>query len=80
MSAIVWSKDNCPNCSRAKALLKRQGIEYEERMIGQGYTKEDLLSVVPNARSVPQIMIDNQLVGGFDELTRFFHASGQHCA
>ena len=70
MTAIVWSKDNCPYCDQAKALLTQRGIKYEERKIGDGYTREQLLEAVPNARTVPQIFINNQLVGGFTELRR----------
>ena len=65
---IVWSKDHCPYCDQAKALLTQQGVKFEERKIGDGYTKEELLEAVPTARTVPQIFIDDQLIGGFTEL------------
>ena len=68
MKAIVWSKDQCPYCDQAKALLKSRNIEFEERNIMHGWTKEQLLEAVPNARTVPQIFLDDQLVGGFNEL------------
>jgi glutaredoxin 3 len=68
MTAIVWSKYNCPYCDQAKALLTQRGIKYEERKIGDGYSREELLEAVPNARTVPQIFINNQLIGGFTEL------------
>jgi glutaredoxin len=68
MKAVVWSKPACPFCDQAKALLKLKGIAYEEKVIGDGYMKEDLLEAVPGARSVPQILIDDQLIGGFTEL------------
>ena len=68
MKAIVWSKYHCPYCDQAKALLKSKGIEFEERKIGDGYTKEDLLEAVPTARTVPQIFINDELIGGFTEL------------
>jgi glutaredoxin len=68
MKAIVWSKYHCPYCDQAKALLKQKGIEFEEKKIGDGYTKEELLEAVPNARTVPQIFLDGQLIGGFTEL------------
>ena len=71
MTAIVWSKDNCPYCDQAKALLKQKGIEIQERKIGHGYTREDLLEAVPNARTVPQIFLDGNLIGGFTELKTF---------
>lgn len=68
MNAIVWSKYHCPYCDQAKALLKQKGIAFEEKKIGDGYTKEELLEAVPTARTVPQIFINNQLIGGFTEL------------
>lgn len=68
MKAIVWSKHHCPYCEQAKQLLAQRGIQYEERKIGEGYTREDLLECVPNARTVPQIFIDDILIGGFTEL------------
>lgn len=72
MKAIVWSKYHCPFCDQAKALLKQKGIEFEERKIGDGYTKEELLEAVPTARTVPQIFINEELVGGFTELKKYF--------
>lgn len=68
MKAIVWSKNQCPQCDQAKALLKLKGIEFEERNVQTDWTKEQLLEAVPNARTVPQIFLDGKLVGGFNEL------------
>lgn len=70
MKAVVWSKYQCPYCDQAKALLKQKGIVFEEKKIGDGYTKEDLLEAVPTARTVPQIFLDDELVGGFQELKK----------
>ena len=70
MKAIVWSKYQCPYCDQAKALLTQKGIEFEERKIGDGWTKEDLLEAVPTARTVPQIFLGEELVGGFTELKK----------
>lgn len=74
MKAVVWSKYNCPFCDQAKALLKQKGIEFEERKIGDGYTREDLLEAVPNARTVPQIFLDDELIGGFTELKQWMNS------
>ena len=68
MKAIIWSKYNCPYCDQAKALLKMKGIAFEEKKIGDGYTKEELLEAVPTARTVPQIFLNETLIGGFTEL------------
>jgi glutaredoxin 3 len=74
MRAIIWSKDSCKYCVQAKRLLEQKGIEFEERKIGEGWTKEQLLEAVPNAKTVPQIFLDNELVGGFTELRAKFLA------
>ena len=71
MKAIVWSKHHCSYCDQALALLKSKGIHFEERKLDDGYTKEDLLEAIPNARTVPQIFIDDQLIGGFNELKAY---------
>jgi len=72
MKAIVWSKNACPFCDQAKNLLKLQGIEFEERNISTDWTREQLLEAVPDARTVPQIFLDEQLIGGFTELRKYF--------
>ena len=70
--AVVWSKDSCPFCVQAKALLKQKGIEFEERNINKAWTREQLLEAVPEARTLPQIFLDDKLIGGFTELRKHF--------
>lgn len=72
MKAIVWSQSQCSYCEQAKSLLTSKGIEYEERKIGEGWTKQQLLEAVPTARSVPQIFIDDRFIGGFTDLRQYF--------
>lgn len=71
MQAIVWSKEDCTFCEQSKSILDKSNIPYEERKIGEGWTKEQLLEAVPSARSVPQIFIDEQYIGGFQQLQKF---------
>ena len=68
MKAIVWSKPACVFCEKAKSLLKMKGIEYEERNIAQGWKVQDLLEAAPNAKTMPQIWLDDKYVGGYYEL------------
>ena len=70
MKSIVWSKNQCPYCDQAKALLKSRNIEFEERNVSQDWTREQLLEAVPTARTLPQIFLDQELVGGFTELRK----------
>lgn len=71
--AIVWSKPNCKHCISAKSLLTNKGIAYEERMIGSEWSVEQLLEVVPSAKSVPQIFINEDYIGGATELEALFN-------
>lgn len=74
MKAVVWSKNGCGHCNAAKTLLANNNIEIEERIIGESWTKEQLLEAVPNARTVPQIFLDEEYIGGYTELRmRFKH-------
>jgi glutaredoxin 3 len=68
---IVWSKYHCPYCDQAKELLRSRGIKFEERKIGDGYTREELLEAIPTARTVPQIILNNKHIGGFTELRQY---------
>jgi len=71
MHAIIWSTPTCSYCKLAKAELNKRGISYEERILGEGWTKEQLQEVVPNAQKVPQIFIDGVYIGGYTDLMSY---------
>lgn len=69
----VWTKDNCGYCVRAKQLILMRGHQYQEKKVANGYYQlEDLVQVVPNARTFPQIILDGDVIGGYDELVKYF--------
>ena len=72
MTATVWTKPGCPFCDMAKNLLEQKGIEYKEKNIGNGYTREQLLEAVPTAKPVPQIFIEGEYIGTFEHLKKHF--------
>jgi len=65
---IVYSKPLCPYCDMAKALLKQKSIVFEEKIVGVDVTREQLLKAVPNAKTVPQIFLNGELIGGYEQL------------
>lgn len=65
---IVYTKDNCPHCTQAKALLDLLGIPFEERKVSTEDDKKSLLEVVPDARTLPQIFLSGVHIGGNAEL------------
>ena len=72
MKAEIYSKDLCPYCDRAKALLSSKHIEFTEFKIGRDLTREEFLERFPNARTVPQIYLNEQYIGGYDNLVDHF--------
>lgn len=70
MKAVIYSKPNCPNCVQAKTLLSARDVEYTEISIGEDITREEFFSLFPEARTVPQIILDEKHIGGFQELTK----------
>ena len=73
MKAIIWSNVGCHFCEQAKTLLKQKGIEYEERNIAKDWKVEQLLEAVPNARTVPQIFVDDKYIGSYDNPVEYFN-------
>jgi glutaredoxin 3 len=65
---IIYSKTYCPYCDRAKNLLDSKGVSYEERNIENKPDEMKALMEKTGMRTVPQIFIDDNLVGGFDDL------------
>lgn len=67
----VYTSDYCPYCTHAKALLQRKGAAYKEINVGSDH--EARLALVKKAnglRTVPQIFINGQHIGGFDALSK----------
>lgn len=69
--AVIWSKNSCIACASVKMMLGQRGYTVEERNIDTTWKKQDLLEAVPNARSVPQVFIDNNYIGGLDDVRSY---------
>lgn len=65
---VVYSKDYCPYCDRAKALFKSKGIAFEAIELEDKPEEFTKLKERTGLMTVPQIFIDDQLVGGYSEL------------
>ena len=65
----IFTKWGCPFCTRAMALLDSKGVAYQEYDVTLGGPKKaDMLSRIPGARTVPQVLIAGVAVGGSDDL------------
>ena len=65
----VYSTTFCPYCVRAKQLVERKGVAYTEINLDKEEPEVRLeLTKKTNHRTVPQIFINDQFIGGFDQL------------
>jgi len=71
----IYSRPNCKWCDQSKTLLESKGVEYNELMLDLDITVEQLKKLVPGAKSVPQILNDGVLIGGFTELKTYLETN-----
>ena len=64
---LVYTTENCPFCIRAKALLDARGIDYHERNLERDPDGRAELVKRTGMMTFPQVIIDGQVVGGFQE-------------
>ena len=70
--------NNCLYCNKAKHLLKTLGYEYEEKKLEDYANKEDLLEDIGKpVRTMPQIKVDGELIGGYNQLVEYFADKGK---
>ena len=68
-NVVMYTTHVCPFCVRAKRLLTAKGIAFEERLVELSPEGRQLLVDLTGRQTVPQILIDETPIGGFDELS-----------
>ena len=64
----IYTTPICPYCVRAKALLDKKGVEYEEFDVMRNRDKRAEMEQRTGGHTVPQILIDGKAIGGCDDL------------
>ncbi len=68
---LIYSTSWCQPCKLAKKLLQERGLEFQEIDIEEkGWSREDLFDIT-GGRTVPQVVINDDTIGGYDDLVRF---------
>ena len=68
---IIYSKDGCDFCTSTIDLCESKGIEYKELKLGTDYTREELRDLIPDVMTVPQIFVEDELLGGYTEFSAY---------
>ena len=65
----LYTTSACPFCVRAKALLRNKGVQFEEiDVTDDDELREKMTELAGGRRTVPEVFINGQLVGGYEEL------------
>ena len=70
MKVEIYSKSDCPFCEKAKSWFDSHGYEYTEIKMDNQEERLAFYQRIPNAKSVPQIFIDDKLIGTYDDFMK----------
>lgn len=82
MNIVIYTKSNCNWCVKAKELMNKLHLKYEEKMLDVDYTRSDLFQIVYGHETmtlpltVPQIFVDDHRVGGYEDFVEYCDAHG----
>lgn len=65
---VMYTKENCSYCMRAKELLASKNLKYQEIRVDLDAEKLEEMQRLSGRRTVPQIFINDQSIGGYDDL------------
>jgi len=66
----IYGKEQCPFCDMAKLLCVKEQREYTYKEYGIDFNRSEMLETFPTARTFPQIIVDGEKIGGYDELKK----------
>ena len=80
MKIVIYSKNNCQFCTKAKHMIKSLGLEYTEKSLEKDFDSDPskmMEDIGKPVRTMPQIKIDGNLVGGYNQLVEHFADKGK---
>ncbi len=78
MKIVIYSKNNCVYCNKAKSLVKNLRLDYTEKKMEEFESVDEMLKDIgKKVRTMPQIKIDDKLVGGYNQLVEYFVEQGK---
>lgn len=68
----IYGKPSCGYCNMSKTLCETKNVEYTYKELDVDYDADQFQELFPNARTFPQIIVDEETIGGFNELREYF--------
>ena len=70
MAIVMYSKNECSFCDKARELLRQEGKFFIEYKLERDFSRETLKALYPSAKTFPVITIDSRYIGGYNELSK----------
>jgi len=70
MKVEIYSKPQCPYCDMAKRLAETEQHDFSVKMLDVDFNRETLMETFPGARTFPQIIVNGEKIGGFQEYAK----------
>lgn len=64
----IYGSEHCSYCTAARMLLKKKGLDYEDILVTQDDAAREKMEQLTGRHTVPQVIINDVVIGGFDEL------------
>ena len=73
MQIVIYTKPDCPWCVKAKELMNKLNLKYDEKKLNVDYQREYLRALVPEnlPLTVPQVFVDGNRVGGYEDFAEW---------
>ena len=68
---VLYSRDDCGYCEKAKSLLESHKIDYIEKKLGRDFTRETLLEQFPGVTTYPVVVVNGFRIGGYVNLVEY---------
>ena len=75
MLVEIWGKPACGFCVQAKTFCEKTGLQYKYLELGKDFTREQVFEKFPEARTFPQITINNKSIGGYAQLIEYIETT-----
>ena len=72
----IYGKNNCNYCKKAQQYLDIRNIEYTYKELDKDFTREVMLDKFPTAKTYPQVKINNQTIGTYDQMVAYIENMG----
>lgn len=73
MQAVLYVKENCQECERAKMLLESLGSDFLEYTLGKDFTRKEFVSEFGEEAQFPQLAFGTKHIGGLKEALQFLN-------